>query len=313
MDQLGFTSVLLLPIGEPGNWAGVIGFGETDRTRDWEEEDIQLLQTVAQMIYAYLERVRNARIVAQARDEALKASQFKSELLAKVSHELRTPLGAILGYAQLLSFGSYGELTEEQNEATDLIIGSSKYLASLVNGILDQAQLESGQLTLVNLPYTVTGLVRDVESIIRVLAEDKGLAFEVLISSDTPEEQRGDQTRLQQVLTNLLGNAVKFTDKGMIKLQVFVNRKKLCFQISDTGIGIPEDAQPRIFDTFTQVDGSATRRTSGTGLGLSISKQLIEMMDGQIKLSSQVGVGSTFEVEIPLWVPVNQSKFRITI
>jgi signal transduction histidine kinase len=307
MKKLDFSSVLLLPIGEPGNWAGVIGFGEIIQRREWEDNDIKLLRTVAQMIYAYLERVRNAQVVAEARDEALTASQFKSELLAKVSHELRTPLGAIMGYAQLLSFGSNGNLTDDQGEATDLIIGSSKYLASLVNGILDQAQLESGQLTLVYLPYNVRNLVNDVESIIRVLAEDKGLKFEVVISPEIPEEQRGDQTRLQQVLTNLLGNSVKFTERGTISLYVYLCLRKICFEITDTGIGIPFEAQSKIFESFTQVDGSTTRRTSGTGLGLSISKQLVDMMNGQIKLTSRVGIGSTFIVELPRTEPSNES------
>ncbi|MBN1667082.1 MAG: hypothetical protein JW862_08330 [Anaerolineales bacterium] len=304
MQALGFVSALLLPVGIAGNWSGLIGFGETYRLRNWDENDIQLLETVAQMIYTYLERRRNAQLVAQARDEALRASQFKSELLAKVSHELRTPLGAILGYAQLLSFGSYGSLSTEQQEATELVIGSTKYLATLVNGLLDQAQLESGQLSLHPSWVQIKDVLGEVEARIRVLADNKKLAFHVRLDSDLPGQIYVDGMRLQQVLINLLGNAIKFTDQGWVQLQIKLpTANRITFAITDTGIGIPEDAQTSVFDPFSQADGSPTRRFSGTGLGLSISKQLVEMMGGQIRLLSKLGVGSTFTVELPVGEP----------
>jgi len=299
--QIGIASILLLPIGEPGNWVGVIGFGEADSQREWDENDIQLLHTVAQMLYAYLERRRNALELAQARDEALRASQFKSELLAKVSHELRTPLGAVLGYAQLLRYGSYGVLTGEQQYASDVVISSTKYLASLVNGLLDQAQLDSGQLSLHPAPFNLRQMAAEVETRIRVLAESKGLAFKVGFSPDSPIEFYGDRVRLEQILTNLLGNAVKFTDKGSVQMQFGVTPGgRLTVEISDTGPGIPPEAQTRVFEPFIQADGSATRLNSGTGLGLSITKQLVEMMHGQITLKSENGSGCTFSVELPM-------------
>jgi signal transduction histidine kinase len=300
MTGLGFVSILLLPIGEPGNWEGIIGFGEAQEKRTWEKEDIQLLQTVAYMLYAYQRRRKNALILAQARDEALQASQFKSELLAKVSHELRTPLSAILGYAQLLSFGSYGEINEEQNEATGMIVSSTKYLASLVNGLLDQAQIESGQLTLQYLPFDVSSMVNEVEARTRILAEHKGLEFQTMIDRSTPEMYTGDRMRLEQVLTNLLGNAIKFTETGRIRLWLGVEGDDFRMEITDTGPGIPDEEKNRIFESFAQVDGSPTRRFSGTGLGLSISRQLVEMMGGKILLESELGVGSTFVVALPL-------------
>ncbi len=301
LRELGIVSILLIPIGEPGNWAGVVGFGEAETRRAWDEDDIQLLYTVAQMLYAYLERRRKALELAQARDEALQASQFKSELLARVSHELRTPLGAVLGYAQLLYYDSYGKLTPEQKSAAEVVISSTKYLATLVNGILDQAQLDSGQLTLHKAPFSVQQMAAEVETRIRVLAESKGLEFVVNFAADTPEEFSGDRVRIEQVLTNLLGNAVKFTDAGMVKMQFGLAQDgRLSVEISDTGSGIPEEAQARIFEPFTQADGSLTRRNSGTGLGLSISKQLVEMMAGQIKLKSENGKGSTFTVLLPI-------------
>jgi signal transduction histidine kinase len=301
MQELDFASVLLLPVGKPDDWIGVIGFGERDTKRQWDRYEIQLLQTVAQMIYAYRQRKQNALMLTRARDEALMANRFKDEILAKVSHELRTPLSAILGYAQMLSYGSFGVLKEEQKEATEMVISSSQYLSTLVNGILDQAQLNSGQLSLQNVPYHLRKLIGEVEKRMRVLAKAKGLDFYVEVESDTPQEQIGDGTRLQQVLINLLGNAIKFTEAGEINLQVEVTRQNfLRFEISDTGPGIPPEMQARIFEPFTQVDGSATRRFSGTGLGLSISQQLVHQMDGNIILESEVGKGSTFIVEIPI-------------
>ncbi|NTV35957.1 MAG: hypothetical protein HGA53_03300 [Anaerolineaceae bacterium] len=301
LQKLGFESILLIPIGEPGKWIGVIGFGETTFDRFWDDNDIELLFTVAQMLYSYFERRSNAMLLAQARDEALRASQFKSDLLAKVSHELRTPLSAVLGYAQLLHFGSYGELSEEQKEATDVVIGSTKYLSILVNGILDQAQLDSGQLVLVNEAFNLKQMATEVESRIRVLSESKGLDFKVQFADDLPENIFGDRMRVEQILTNLLGNSVKFTDAGEIGMNFYMSETNhLCIAVYDTGAGIPEDSKTKIFEPFKQVEDSYTRRYSGTGLGLSISKRLVEMMDGRILLESEIGKGSIFTVELPI-------------
>lgn len=301
LEKFGITSILLIPIGQVGNWIGVIGFGETKTERIWDDYDIQLLYTVAQMLYAYLERRQSALELARAHDKAVKANLFKSELLAKVSHELRTPLGAVLGYTQLLHYGSYGDLTNEQKSIAQVVIDSTKYLATLVNGILDQAQLDKGQLVINKAPFQVREMVKEVENRMRFLAENKGLEFIVIVEPSTPNEITGDRVRIEQILTNLLGNAIKFTEEGYVKLRIASpSNAILLFEVSDTGVGIPEKEHSRIFDPFTQVDGSLTRRHDGTGLGLSITKQLIEMMKGLITLNSQVGKGSTFTVEIPL-------------
>jgi len=308
MWDLGLTSVLLIPIGEPGNWNGVIGFGENTRKRQWDENDIELLRTVAQMLHSYYQRELNGRDLAQARDEAMQASKFKSELLAKVSHELRTPLGAILGYAQLLQAGSYGAVNDDQRQAAEIVISSSKYLTTLVNGILDQAQLDKGQLNLVRLPFRLKKVAEEVEGRLRVLAESKGLDFVIEFGPNVPEEITGDRLRLEQVLTNLLDNAIKFTDQGFVKIKFSVSdANRLVIQVSDSGQGIPEDAQAKIFEEFVQVDGSATRKQGGTGLGLSISKQLVEMMKGRLTLTSILGEGTIFAIDLPI-IPVDRSR-----
>ena len=299
--MLDIKSVLLLPISKRDEWLGVIALDETAVKRIWKEDDIQLMQTVARMLSAYIDRQRKREALAQARDTAVKASQFKSELVAKVSHELRTPLGAIKGYAQLMQMGSYGKLSPKQDEPLELIISSTNYLTLLVNELLDQAKLESQKLILQANPFEPTRMVRDVELRMRVLAEYKGLKFNIVIDPTLPKELIGDVTRLQQILTNLLGNAIKFTESGFVN----TNIKKLgtdqwSLQVVDSGPGIPQKAQATIFEPFGQVDGSATREHSGTGLGLSISKQLVELMGGTISLQSEVGQGSTFTVTLPL-------------
>ena len=298
---LNIKSVLLLPMGRSDNWLGVVALDETAVKRIWNEDDIQLMQTVARMLAAYIERQQSRADLAKARDAALAASQFKSELVAKVSHELRTPLGAIKGYAQLLQLGSYGLLQTNQKEPLELIISSTNYLTLLVNELLDQAKLESNKLVLQITPFDPRQMLREVEARMRILAETKGLQFHSWIDPAFPEELTGDITRLQQILTNLLGNAIKFTERGSVQTKLeMLNTEQWSMQVSDTGPGIPTEAIPTIFEPFGQVDGSTTREHSGTGLGLSISKQLVELMGGKLKLESEPEHGSVFTVCLPL-------------
>jgi signal transduction histidine kinase len=301
LSELGIDSILMLPIGEPDHWLGAIGFAETGVERTWDMNDIQLLQTIAQMLYAYFERRRTALELSQAHDEALKASQFKSELLAKVSHELRTPLGAVLGYAQLLYYGSYGELNNDQKGAAEIVINSTRYLNTLVNSILDQAHLESRQLKLNSLPFDIRQMASNVQTRMHVLAEKKGLAFQMEIDSSVPEKMLGDQMRIEQILINLLGNAIKFTEVGSIGMHISLpDENTLSIVVSDTGAGISPEDQAKIFEPFVQVDGSITRQHGGTGLGLTITKQLVTLMKGHIKINSELGKGSTFTVTLPI-------------
>lgn len=236
-----------------------------------------------------------------ARDQALAANHLKTELLAKVSHELRTPLGAIMGFAEMLEGGVYGSNSAEQQQALSEIIESSQYLASLVNELLNQAQLESGRLKLETSTFTPTALIEPIFSKMKILAQTKGLTLQSDIADDFPATLRGDLTRLQQILVNLISNAIKFTERGMVKVRLYrPYLHQYAIQITDTGIGIPTEAQAYIFEPFRQVDGSLTRTQAGTGLGLSIVKQLTELMGGQIYVDSQPGFGSTFTVLLPL-------------
>lgn len=301
LTQLGIQSFLLLPVGKPGDWYGLIGLDETAVTHTWKNDDLQLLQTVARMLYTYIERQRSRDALTQAKNEAIRANQFKTELMAKVNHELRTPLGAIMGYTQLLQMGAYGPVAPEQTDPLELILSSTNALSTLVNSLLDQAQLEKGNLALENRPFSVREMAIEVDSKVRILAEKTGLTFKIIIEPSFPEEIVGDRMRIEQIWTNLLSNAIKFTEQGYVRTHIRLQGTgQWLIEVADTGIGIPEEVQASIFDTFVQVDGSATRNRSGAGLGLSIAASIIELMGGTIDLESILGQGTTFTVILPL-------------
>lgn len=265
------------------------------------------LVTANASLTAEVARRRQAETeLIEAHDEAVAASQFKSELLAKVSHELRTPLGGILGFGEMLQLGIYGALTDRQQELADRIISNTHYLTEMVNQLLDQAKIEAGQLTLDCQPFSPATVLAEAVSKLTVLAESKGLTLTTEVSPEIPAQIMGDAVRVQQILLNIGGNAVKFTQSGGVQLRLFrADGFNWGLAVTDTGPGIPQSAQSLIFEPFRQVDGSATRTHQGTGLGLSIVKQLVELMNGQIRLESEPGQGSTFTVILPL-APVRE-------
>lgn len=239
--------------------------------------------------------------LALSRDQALDASRFKSQLLSRVSHELRTPLGGILGYAELLEYKAFGSLTEKQLDAVRNIIESTNYLTGLVNDLLDEAQIESKSLSLNNEYFNPADLLEKIRTSMAVLAAKKGIGCSVEISPDLPSELYGDANRLQQVIINLTGNAIKFTESG--EVSVSLRRPapaQWSIEVRDTGVGIPANEQQNIFEPFRQVSNSITRENRGSGLGLAITKQLVELMGGQIKLESRPGQGSLFTVTLPI-------------
>jgi signal transduction histidine kinase len=247
------------------------------------------------------ERIEAEETIAQALERALEASRLKSQLLAKVSHELRTPLGAILGYTELIQSGEFGPISEQQVKVINKVMDSTHYLTKMVNELLDQSQLEIGKVKLNMGVFTLSDLLAQVETKMSILAQAKGLTLTGEIAADLPPVLLGDLNRLQQILVNLASNAIKFTRRGRVQIRLY--RPDLihwALAVSDTGPGIPKEAQAYIFEPFQQVDGSVTREHVGTGLGLSIVRQLVNLMDGQIVLESEVGQGSTFTVLLPL-------------
>jgi signal transduction histidine kinase len=269
-----------------------------------ERRTAELAQTNAELEAEIGRRKQAQEALILARDRALEASRLKSELLARVSHELRTPIGAILGFAEMLELGIYGSISEEQKDVTQKITKSSKYLEEMVKDLLEQAKLEAGKLSLTTAPFDPREIVDNTLAKMNILAQNKNLTLTGKFAKDIPANLAGDKIRIQQILVNLVSNAIKFTDEGIIRIRVYrPSQKQWALQVSDTGCGIPADAQDHIFEPFRQADGSSTRIHGGTGLGLSIVKQLTELMNGEIVLVSKVDHGSTFTVILPLIQP----------
>jgi len=291
----------------------VAGFAEPTITPGWSSADrIRLVQAfvttlfltcLAASLSLYREdrlkvlMARRSAVARAARARALAASQSKSEFLATMSHEIRTPLNSILGFADLL--GATEALTPEGRRKVDLIAGAGDSLVTLVDDILDFSRLEAGRLQLNPGPVSPAALLRQVAEIVAPEAAAKALSLTVEIEADEAELHALDESRLRQVLLNLLNNAVKFTPTGGVIARLTASNEALRFEIVDTGIGVAADQLPRLFQRFYQADGSIRRAFGGAGLGLAISEALVDLMDGHIGVDSVVGCGSTFWVTLP--------------
>jgi PAS domain S-box-containing protein len=301
-------SILVLPLKVGGQWWGLIGFDDTRTMRRWTQLDEQLLMTAAEIIAAAIERNRAQKQLEKTSREAEAASRSKSEFLANMSHEIRTPLNAIIGLTEL---SLQEDLPEGVGENLRASLSSAEALLDIVNDILDLARVESGKLHLEEVEFSLPRFLGGVMRVMRHEAERKGLDFSMFLGRGLPRELMGDSGRLRQILVNLIGNAIKFTEEGGVNVAVecvsssggyIAGVQRVRFTVQDTGIGIPEHLHGIIFENFRQADGSITRKYGGTGLGLTISRQLVEMMGGSISLRSEAGKGSRFEVELPFKV-----------
>jgi GAF domain-containing protein len=248
--------------------------------------------------------IQNARLFHEIEDKSRQleeASQHKSQFLANMSHELRTPLNAILGYTELMADGAYGEPSEKMLGILKRLEANGKHLLGLINDVLDLSKIEAGQLVLELSDYTVQDIAQTVRSTLEPLAADKKLAFKLELVPDLPPGH-GDGRRLTQVLINLVGNAIKFTDAGEVAIKAEANNGSFHISVRDTGPGISAADQAKLFQEFQQADNAITRKKGGTGLGLAISKRIIEMHGGKIWVESQPGQGSTFTFTLPVVV-----------
>ncbi len=232
-----------------------------------------------------------------AREAALEASRLKSQFLANVSHEIRTPLNGILGVTQLLRTMA---LPADAREYLDVLQGSGQSLLDIVNDVLDLSKIEANRLELESEIFDVEQLVASACRSFMPQAAKKPLALEYLVSPAAAAPSRGDPARLRQVINNLVGNAVKFTDAGSVRVRVDRDGETLSLEVADTGPGIPADRRSAIFEPFVQGDGTTSRRFGGTGLGLTICRRVVQLMGGDITLESELGVGSTFRVRVHL-------------
>ncbi|MEW8440537.1 MAG: ATP-binding protein, partial [Candidatus Thiodiazotropha taylori] len=237
-----------------------------------------------------------------ARDAAQAANKAKSMFLANMSHELRTPLNAVLGFSSLMS--REPDTTANQRNRLDIINRSGEHLLKLINDVLEMAKIEAGRIELEVAPFDLGALVRDVVDMMRLRAEEKGLRLRLDQSSQFPRYIKGDEGRIRQILMNLVGNAVKFTNEGGVTIRLGVkdnDRQHLLMEVEDSGPGLKTKDQQRVFQPFVQLVKADSYK--GTGLGLAITKHFVDMMGGRIGVASTPGKGSVFSVDLPLQLP----------
>ena len=258
------------------------------------------LSVSAAQIYNRTENMGTVTVFRDFTREA-EVERLKSTFVAIVSHELRTPLNAILGYAEMFKEAVYGPMNEKQVKMAERIMKNTQRLLGLINDLLDQAQMEAGKLTIHMAPVKPVELLENLHGLMDKTASDKGIKLTSEIEEGLPQAVSGDAARLQQILVNLVNNAIKFTDQGSVHVKLFYpSQYKWGIEVSDTGQGIPESEAAYIFETFRQVEGTATRVHGGFGLGLSIVKQLVNLMNGEIRVNSAVGEGTAFVITLPL-------------
>ncbi|HEY2854067.1 MAG TPA: CHASE3 domain-containing protein [Gemmatimonadaceae bacterium] len=256
-----------------------------------EEQAVEMEQTLEQLHESTTQ-------AEEARDAAEVADRAKNDFLAVMSHELRTPLNAIVGYAELLHDGVAGPVNHEQREQLERVQLSARHLVELVDDILSFSRLESGQDNIRNAAVDLATITREAGALVEPVARSKGLTFTVVAPNDSVTFT-SDPAKLRQILVNLLSNAIKFTDEGTIRLASSFEPACVVFEVEDTGIGIAHEHQERVFETFWQVDQSATRKTGGAGLGLSVSRRLARALGGDLTVDSEIGKGSRFRFWLP--------------
>ncbi len=273
------------------------------------QADLDVFRTLSGQVAASFQNARYFEEIQQAAERLREMDVLKSEFLANMSHELRTPLNSIIGYAEVMLMGIDSGLEGETLQDVQAIYDNGQHLLHLINDVLDLAKIEAGHMILDKEDVAVAALLEDVQTHNAGLLVNKPVEFVVEASEDLPTVL-ADRLRLNQILNNLVSNAVKFTEKGHIKLRAYLETDWMCIDVEDTGVGISANHLDIIFERFRQADGSNARAAEGTGLGLSITQHLVEMHHGTMHVQSKVGAGSTFTVKLPLNPPMDEEKFK---
>jgi signal transduction histidine kinase/HAMP domain-containing protein len=292
---------VVTPMIARGRTLGVLTADNKGSRRPIEARTVNMLQIFASHAAVAID---NARLFQEIDDKGRQlelASLHKSQFLANMSHELRTPLNAILGYTELILDRIYGEVPEAIREVLGHLDRSGRHLLGLINDVLDLSKIEAGAFTLSLAEYSMQDVVQTVATSVEPLAAEKGLRLKLDVPDDLPIG-RGDERRLAQVLLNLLGNAIKFTEAGEVRVTVRTEVRSFRVSVVDTGPGIPPEHRERIFGEFQQIDASSTRKKGGTGLGLTIARRIVEMHGGRVAVDSVLGLGSTFTFTVPILV-----------
>ena len=299
--RAGYRAVLIVPLLRPDQIVGALVVRRRE-PGEFPKNTVDLLETFADQSVLAIQNARLFREIEEKSRQLSAASEHKSQFLANMSHELRTPLNAILGYTELIVDRVYGEIPEKVLATLQRVQSNGRHLLGLINDVLDLSKIEAGQLTLSLTDYSIGEVVSTVLTAVEPLATGKQLALNSVLSPDLPLA-RGDERRIAQVLLNLVGNAIKFTDSGEVAVLASAANGAFTIAVRDTGPGIPEADQRKIFDEFKQAETSSSAwKTGGTGLGLSIAKRIVEMHGGRICVESSPGQGSTFSITLPLIV-----------
>jgi len=299
--RTGYRGLLAVPLVREQQVIGGLVVGRK-RAGEFSRETVELLTTFASQSALAIENARLFQALQEKSQQLELASRHKSDFLAGMSHELRTPLNAILGYTELIVDRVYGEVPDKIGEVLERVQRSGRHLLALINDVLDLSKIEAGQLLLEHGEYSFNDVVQAVTGAVESLTTEKQLGLRIDLAADLPLGQ-GDERRITQVLLNLVGNAIKFTDAGEVSVRVVNSGGEFLVSVADAGPGIAEEDQHRIFEEFQQGSGSVTRAKGGTGLGLSISKRIVEMHGGRIWVQSTLGKGSTFFFSLPIRAP----------
>jgi signal transduction histidine kinase/putative methionine-R-sulfoxide reductase with GAF domain len=298
---LRLKAFLVSPMIARGRTVGVLSADNRVSRAPIPPHTVDLLHTFAAQAAVAVENARLFQEIQEKSQQLELASKHKSQFLANMSHELRTPMNAVLGYTDLILDGIFGDVPAPIRDTLERVKTNGHHLLSLINDVLDLSRMEAGQLTLSLGDYAMGEVVHAVVSAVESLAAGKKLAFKAIVPADLPPG-RGDERRLTQVLLNLAGNAIKFTDAGEVSIEARATDGAFLVSVSDTGPGISEADQARIFEEFQQADSSSTRAKGGSGLGLSISRRIVELHGGRLWVESVPGEGSTFHFTVPLRV-----------